>query len=131
MARKALLQCSTYGAALPYCCIDWHVCSLYSSSADQTIKAWNIVTGKCEATLLPAESKHGDAITALTKIAKDGQEYLISGSLDGSMVLWDLSTPGKPVPVPTMAAIEKKVSKENAGGFTCLRLGASSLEQHY
>jgi RNA polymerase sigma factor (sigma-70 family) len=59
---------------------------LASAGIDGTVKLWDIVTGRCLATL----SDHSGPIFALSA-APDGKT-LASGGFDGSVTLWDLAS---------------------------------------
>lgn len=59
---------------------------LYSSSADGTIKSWDVTTGKLRFTL----DGHSAAITALALTTDDGQ--LASASNDKTVQIWNVNT---------------------------------------
>jgi WD40 repeat protein len=58
--------------------------TLASGSADQTIKLWDVATGKVQATL----KEHTDMVGSVA-FSPDGKT-LASGSLDNTIKLWDV-----------------------------------------
>ena len=61
--------------------------TLYSGSADRTIRIWNLTTGQLEQTL----NGHTDSVLALA--ITPGGRFLLSGSADKTIKIWDLHQP--------------------------------------
>ena len=57
---------------------------IYSASADLTISSWNVETGE----RIRRHTGHGEVINCLD-VSKRGEEFLVSGSDDGSISVWD------------------------------------------
>lgn len=57
---------------------------IYSASADMTICSWNVETGE----RIRRHTGHEEVINCLD-VSKRGEEFLVSGSDDGSISVWD------------------------------------------
>lgn len=57
---------------------------IYSASADMTISSWNVETGE----RIRRHTGHEEVINCLD-VSKRGEEFMVSGSDDGSISVWD------------------------------------------
>ncbi|RUS24858.1 pyridoxal phosphate-dependent transferase [Jimgerdemannia flammicorona] len=65
-------------------CVQFDESKIVSGSRDNTIKIWDITTGRCLRTL----SKHAASVLCL----QYDDRYIVSGSSDNTMIQWDLAT---------------------------------------
>jgi Prp8 binding protein len=95
MDRKILLwntsgECTNYGMLTGHksAVIDLHWSRdsqvIYSASADMTIASWNVETGE----RIRRHTGHEEVINCLD-VSRRGEEFLVSGSDDGSISVWD------------------------------------------
>lgn len=63
---------------------------IFSGSADQSIREWNIRDGE-KRVLSSKESGHNGGVTALTSWSDRNEKYLISGGEDGLILAWNLT----------------------------------------
>lgn len=83
-------DCTNYGSLIGHksAILDLHWSRdsqvIYSASADMTIASWNVETGE----RIRRHTGHEEVINCLD-VSKRGEEFLVSGSDDGSISVWD------------------------------------------
>jgi WD40 repeat protein len=70
-----------------WCCAILPDGRIISGSSDRTLKIWNVQTGTCDATLR-GHSASVISVTPLFDGLPEGPEVIISGSMDGTLIMW-------------------------------------------
>lgn len=64
---------------------------LWSGSMDRTLRVWDMSTGNCVGVCTSAQGGHTEPITCLDSIMFENQAYVVSGSMDTHVKVWNTS----------------------------------------